>query len=121
VVLTALMDKTDKIISCGKTTLARLLARRCDAIFKELSATGSGVNDVRAIFEEAKSQLILTGRSADYFFAIPIIECRPSRFYFCSKTVLFLDEVHRFNTAQQVSLNHHAQISKSGNEGSPIL
>ncbi|KAK1221745.1 DNA-dependent ATPase mgs1 [Marasmius sp. AFHP31] len=64
---------------CGKTTLARLIAKRTNAIFKELSATIVGINDIRPIFEEAKNALLLTGR----------------------KTVLFLDEVHRFNKAQQ--------------------
>ncbi|KAG6813317.1 hypothetical protein H0H92_012130 [Tricholoma furcatifolium] len=64
---------------CGKTTLARLLARHVDSAFKELSATVVGVNDVRATLDEAKSMLALTGR----------------------KTILFLDEVHRFNRAQQ--------------------
>ncbi len=47
---------------CGKTTLARLLAHKTDAVFKELSATVIGINDVRQIFEEAKGLLNLTGR-----------------------------------------------------------
>ncbi|KAI0779686.1 P-loop containing nucleoside triphosphate hydrolase protein [Fomes fomentarius] len=64
---------------CGKTTLARLLAQRTDAVFKELSATDSGIAEVRAVVEEAKSLLKITGR----------------------RTILFLDEVHRFNKAQQ--------------------
>ncbi|KAH9929539.1 P-loop containing nucleoside triphosphate hydrolase protein [Epithele typhae] len=64
---------------CGKTTLARLLAKRTDAEFKELSATDSGIAEVRAVVEEAKRLLALTGR----------------------RTILFLDEVHRFNKAQQ--------------------
>ncbi|KAI0745327.1 hypothetical protein C8Q76DRAFT_852066 [Earliella scabrosa] len=64
---------------CGKTTLARLLAKRTDAVFKELSATDSGIAEVRAVVEEAKGLLALTGR----------------------RTILFLDEVHRFNKAQQ--------------------
>ncbi|KAF8578718.1 P-loop containing nucleoside triphosphate hydrolase protein [Ramaria rubella] len=64
---------------CGKTTLARLLAKRTDAVLKELSATSSGTNEVRAVFDEAKGLLSLTGR----------------------RTILFLDEIHRFNRAQQ--------------------
>ncbi|KAI9569582.1 DNA polymerase III, clamp loader complex, gamma/delta/delta subunit [Boletus coccyginus] len=64
---------------CGKTTLSRLLAREANCIFKELSATSSGINDVRNIFEEAKGSLALAGR----------------------KTILFLDEIHRFNKSQQ--------------------
>ena len=47
---------------CGKTTLARLLASRTDAVFKELSATDSGIADVRSVVEEAKNLLALTGR-----------------------------------------------------------
>lgn len=47
---------------CGKTTLARLLANTSNAVFKELSATGVGVNEVRQVFEEAKKLLSLTGR-----------------------------------------------------------
>ncbi|KAG1839832.1 P-loop containing nucleoside triphosphate hydrolase protein [Suillus subalutaceus] len=64
---------------CGKTTLARLLAQHMDCNFRELSATSSGTNDVRAVLEEAKATLSLTRR----------------------KTILFLDEVHRFSKAQQ--------------------
>ena len=47
---------------CGKTTLARLLAHASGAAFKELSATSAGINDVRSVFDEAKSVLQLTGR-----------------------------------------------------------
>jgi putative ATPase len=47
---------------CGKTTLARLLARRTDAVFKEVSATSSGTTDVRKLMEDAKKLLSLTGR-----------------------------------------------------------
>lgn len=50
------------IYSCGKTTVARLLAKRTSAIFKELSATDSGVPEVRAVVEEARGALTLTGR-----------------------------------------------------------
>jgi len=62
----------------GKTTLARLMARRYDAEFIALSAVLAGVKDVRAAVEEAK-MFRAAGR----------------------RTVLFLDEVHRFNKAQQ--------------------
>ncbi|KAI0005374.1 DNA polymerase III, clamp loader complex, gamma/delta/delta subunit [Russula compacta] len=64
---------------CGKTTLARLIAKGTNAIFKELNATAVGINDVRVIFDEAKSALQLTGR----------------------RTILFLDEIHRFTRSQQ--------------------
>jgi putative ATPase len=63
----------------GKTTLARMLAETCKAHFIALSAVMAGVKDVRAAVEEAK-----TVRAQDG-----------------SGTVLFLDEVHRFNKSQQ--------------------
>lgn len=64
---------------CGKTTLARLIAKSSGADFKELSATSSGTQDVRQVFEKAKNGLQMTGR----------------------RTVLMIDEIHRFNRAQQ--------------------
>jgi putative ATPase len=66
----------------GKTTLARLLAQTCDAHFTTLSATNSGVKDVRAVIEGAQNLLRLEGR--------------PS--------LLFIDEIHRFNKTQQDTL-----------------
>jgi putative ATPase len=63
----------------GKTTLAHLVARTCDAEFVALSAVMAGVKDIRAAVEHAQSIRQETGR----------------------RTVLFLDEVHRFNKAQQ--------------------
>ncbi len=63
----------------GKTTLARLIARRSDAEFIALSAVMAGVKDIRAAVEKADATRAASGRS----------------------TVLFLDEVHRFNKAQQ--------------------
>lgn len=47
---------------CGKTTLARLIAKHVNAAYKELSATIVGINEVRAVFDEAKGLLSLTGR-----------------------------------------------------------
>jgi putative ATPase len=63
----------------GKTTLARLVARTCDAEFVALSAVMAGVKDVRAVVEQARALKGQSGR----------------------QTVLFLDEVHRFNKSQQ--------------------
>ena len=62
----------------GKTTLARLVAQQCDAQFIALSAVMAGVKDIRAAAEQA-TEARRAGR----------------------RTVLFLDEVHRFNKAQQ--------------------
>lgn len=63
----------------GKTTLARLVAQSCDAEFIALSAVMAGVKDIRAAAERAHAARQQSGR----------------------RTVLFLDEVHRFNKAQQ--------------------
>ena len=63
----------------GKTTLARLMARTCDAEFIALSAVLSGVKDIRDAVERARATLRDSGRP----------------------TILFVDEVHRFNKAQQ--------------------
>ncbi len=63
---------------CGKTTIARLLAAETDLEFEPMSAVFSGVADLRKVFERAK-QSRLAGRG----------------------TLLFVDEVHRFNRAQQ--------------------
>jgi len=63
----------------GKTTLARLIARRADAQFIQLSAVMAGVKDIRAAVEKAREARAASGRP----------------------TLLFLDEVHRFNKAQQ--------------------
>ena len=63
----------------GKTTLARLMAERVHARFEKLSAIFSGVKDIRAIVDEAKKV-----RQKDH-----------------QQTILFVDEVHRFNKSQQ--------------------
>jgi putative ATPase len=63
----------------GKTTLARLIAGRANAQFIQLSAVMAGVKDIRAAVETAREARAASGRP----------------------TLLFLDEVHRFNKAQQ--------------------
>ena len=63
----------------GKTTLARLMADAFDAEFIALSAVFSGVKDIREAVQQAELTLAQTGRG----------------------TILFVDEVHRFNKAQQ--------------------
>jgi putative ATPase len=52
---------------CGKTTMARLIATRADADFRELSATSAGTQDVRKVFEQARNQLKLLGRRTVLF------------------------------------------------------
>jgi putative ATPase len=66
----------------GKTTLARLLASNGDAAFEEESAVQAGRAEVRAVIERARQRLSGTGK----------------------RTILFLDEIHRFNKAQQDAL-----------------
>jgi len=66
----------------GKTTLARLLAAATDAAYEEESAVQAGRAEVRAVIERARQRLAAGGR----------------------RTVLFLDEIHRFNRAQQDAL-----------------
>ncbi len=66
----------------GKTTLARLLARESRSQFRQLSAVTSGVKDLREVLQLAQDRLA-TGEG---------------------KTLLFIDEIHRFNKAQQDAL-----------------
>lgn len=66
----------------GKTTLAYLVARGSGRRFVELSAVTAGVKDVRAVVEEARRRLTVSGE----------------------ETVLFVDEVHRFSRSQQDAL-----------------
>ncbi len=64
---------------CGKTTLAHLLAKTANAPFAAFSAVLSGVKELRQIIDEARDQRRLHGKP----------------------TILFVDEIHRFNKAQQ--------------------
>src|SRR6185312_8776225 len=66
----------------GKTTLARLLAQETDSRFRQLSAVTSGVKHVREILDEARDEVAAGGRP----------------------TLLMIDEIHRFNRAQQDAL-----------------
>lgn len=63
----------------GKTTLARIIAASTNAHFEPLSAVSAGVNDLRRVIQEAQDRLGM----------------------FQQRTVLFIDEIHRFNKAQQ--------------------
>ena len=66
----------------GKTTLARIVAETTGAAFEELSAVSATVKDVRAVLARARDRLGGSGQ----------------------RTILFLDEIHRFNKAQQDAL-----------------
>ncbi|KAG7815903.1 hypothetical protein KL928_005242 [Ogataea angusta] len=63
----------------GKTTLARLISHATKSRFIELSATSNGISDCKRVFEEARNEYKLTKRH----------------------TIVFIDEIHRFNKAQQ--------------------
>ncbi len=70
----------------GKTTLARIIARECDADFVEISAVQAKKSDVNEVVERAKVNKI-EGR----------------------RTILFVDEIHRFNKAQQDAFLPHVE------------
>jgi putative ATPase len=63
----------------GKTTLAKIIARTTRARFVTFSATSSSIKDIKALMEEARRMRLARG----------------------SKTIVFIDEIHRFNKAQQ--------------------
>lgn len=79
--------KADKISSIllygppgtGKTTLAKVIANTTSSIFTQINATSSGKKDMEAVISEAKNNLGMYGK----------------------KTILFIDEIHRFNKSQQ--------------------
>ena len=68
----------------GKTTIARIVAERTGAAFEELSAVSARVDDVRAVIARARDRLGGNGL----------------------RTILFIDEIHRFNKGQQDSVLH---------------
>ncbi|MDZ4655534.1 MAG: replication-associated recombination protein A [Coriobacteriia bacterium] len=69
---------------CGKTSLARIIAGVTRSHFVELSAVSSGVKDVRLAIDAARERLGLSGQ----------------------RTIVFIDEIHRFNKSQQDALLH---------------
>ena len=71
----------------GKTTLARLMADAFDLPFIAISAVLSGVKDIREAVEQAQRQMATSGRP----------------------TVVFVDEVHRFNKSQQDAFLPHVE------------
>ncbi len=71
----------------GKTTVARLIAGATGSHFEQLSAVSSGVKDVRAVMAAANDRLGETGR----------------------RTILFIDEIHRFSKSQQDGLLPHVE------------
>jgi putative ATPase len=72
---------------CGKTSLARIIAKTTKSHFAHFSAVLSGVKDIRSVIQEAREQLTLHHR----------------------RTILFVDEIHRFNKAQQDAFLYHVE------------
>ncbi len=66
----------------GKTTLANIIAKRTDMVFEKLSAVTSGVKDIREVMSRAEENLKMNNK----------------------RTILFIDEIHRFNKSQQDAL-----------------
>ena len=71
---------------CGKTTLARIIANHTQSQFIELSAVTSGVKDIKDAIDKAKEKLV-----------------------YGQKTILFIDEIHRYNKTQQDALLPHLE------------
>jgi putative ATPase len=72
---------------CGKTTLAGIIANETKSEFVEISAVLSGVKDIRQVIDQAKKRQAL----------------------YKKRTILFVDEIHRFNKAQQDAFLHHVE------------
>ena len=72
---------------CGKTTLARIIAAETRSHFVHFSAVLSGVKEIRGVIAEAQNQQKL----------------------YRNRTILFVDEIHRFNKAQQDAFLHHVE------------
>jgi len=72
---------------CGKTTLAGIIARETDAAFEPFSAVTEGIGRVRELISQARDRKRATGRD----------------------TILFVDEIHRFNRAQQDAFLPHVE------------
>ena len=72
----------------GKTTLAEIVAEQLNYYYEYLNATKASVNDIKEIAEKAKKRFSIEGK----------------------QTILFFDEIHRFNKLQQDSLLHDIEI-----------
>ena len=83
-------DKLSSVIfygppGTGKTTLAMVIANTTSSVFEEINASTSGKKDMEAVVNRAKDNLGMYGK----------------------KTILFIDEIHRFNKSQQDFLLPH--------------
>ncbi|MEI6327567.1 MAG: replication-associated recombination protein A [Candidatus Roizmanbacteria bacterium] len=94
---------------CGKTTLAALIAQAVDAVFVPISAVESGTSDIKAIIQSAKRRRIDAPRPLWRGFTGIIPDKRGSEIRDpdiseSPHTILFIDEIHRFNKLQQDAL-----------------
>lgn len=85
-------DKLSSVIfygppGTGKTTLAKIIAQSTKSFFTQLNATTSGIKDIKETVADAKMRLASEGK----------------------RTILFIDEIHRFNKTQQDSLLPHVE------------
>ena len=71
----------------GKTTLARIIANTTKRSFVQINATTAGIKDIKEVVSEAKDRLVVSQ----------------------NKTILFIDEIHRFNKTQQDALLPHVE------------
>ena len=71
----------------GKTTLAKIIANTTKSKFRQINATTAGIKDIKETVEDAKADLGMYG----------------------TKTILFVDEIHRFNKSQQDALLPHVE------------
>ena len=87
----------------GKTTLARIIAGRTGRWFASISAVLSGVKDLRAVIAQAEEVMKFEGR----------------------RSILFIDEIHRFNKSQQDALLPHVGIGRGDtdrcDDGEPFV
>ena len=71
----------------GKTTLAQIIAHTTSSTFRQINATTAGIKDIKEVVQDAKDRLGMYGK----------------------KTILFIDEIHRFNKTQQDALLPHVE------------
>jgi len=91
---------------CGKTTLAKLISRLTESEFVEMSAVNVGKEDVRKAIQRAR--LFHSGNQRTLDSLSPKLSKNQHRVR-GKKTILFLDEIHRFNKAQQDFLLPHVE------------
>ncbi len=72
---------------CGKTTLAKIISKKTSCRFFEISAVLSGIKDIKSIIDEAKEHFLIKRK----------------------RSILFVDEIHRFNKAQQDAFLYHVE------------